>query len=154
VSLLRAYRITRREFASSIWSGVGARDYGGRWNSPGVAIVYAAESRSLAALEQLVHLIKPAVLRSFVVASVDFDPSRVTRIDPAALPRDWASPVAPAALKRVGDDWSRSGRTPVIAVPSAVISGEWNYLLNPAHPEFPRLHRSDPEPFAFDPRLV
>ena len=40
--IVTAYRITKAAFARTMWSGIGARDYGGRWNSKGVAVVYAA----------------------------------------------------------------------------------------------------------------
>ena len=115
--------------------------------------MYAAENRSLAALEQLVHMIKPRVLRGYIVASITFDDSRVQRLDPAALPPNWNAPVAPPELKRLGDEWIAAGRHPVLAVPSAVIPGESNYLFNPAHPEFDDFAKSDPEPFVYDPRL-
>jgi len=152
--VITAYRITKREFADTIWSGLGAREYGGQWNSKGVAVAYAAESRSLAALEQLVHLIKPRVLRDFVVSSISFAEGRVLRVDPKELPADWANPVAPASLKRFGDEWAAAGRYPVLRVPSAVVAGEWIYLVNPAHRETAKMAKTPPEPFAFDGRLV
>ena len=151
--ILTGYRIARAANAASIWSGIGARTYGGRWNSKGVSVVYTAESRSLAAMEQLVHLIKPRALRGFVLASISFDASGIRRIDPAELPAGWDDPVAPAFLKRMGDDWIEAGKDLVLAVPSAVIAGEWNYLLNPAHRGFAGLAKSRPEPFVFDRRL-
>lgn len=116
--------------------------------------MYAADSRSLAAMEQLVHLVRPRVLRGFVVASVSFRDAQVQRLDPAALPAGWDAAVAPPALRRYGDAWAAAARHVVLAVPSAVVRGEWNYLLNPAHPAFARLPKSAPEPFVYDPRLT
>lgn len=150
---LTAYRITKRAHAATLWSGSGARDYGGRWNSKGVAVAYAAENRSLAALEQLVHLVQPRVLKGFVVSSIAFDDSQVERVEVNALPRGWNDPVALPALRRFGDDWIATGGCPVLAVPSVITRGEWNYLIHPAHPEFDRLPRSVPEPFVYDVRL-
>src|SRR5205085_79270 len=132
----------------------GAREFGGRWNSKGVAVVYAAENRSLAAMEQLVHLVKPRVLRGYVIATITFDDSQVRRVDPARLPRRWDASVAPRALRRYGDEWAAAGNYPVLAVPSAVIRGEWNYLLNPVHPDFAGLRKSKPVPFLYDARLA
>lgn len=145
--IITAYRISKAAFAASIWTGIGARDYGGRWNSKGLAVVYTAENRSLAAMEQLVQLIKPRVLKGYVIASVAFDDVQVLRLGPAALPAGWDDPVAPPQLKRYGDEWVATGSHVVLAVPSVIIPGEWNYLLNPAHPEFPALTKSAPEPF-------
>jgi len=36
---------------------------------------------------------------------------------------------------------------------SAAIAGEWNTLINPAHPEFPKITIDPPQPFIFDPRM-
>jgi RES domain-containing protein len=149
-----AYRITRHEFAADIWTGAGARDWGGRWNSRGAPVVYAAQSRALAAMEQLVHLVAPRILKGFVVASIRFDDAQIQRVDPSMLPSGWNNPVAPTALREYGDDWIAAARYPVLAVPSAVIDGEWNYLINPAHDEFPAMPKSAPVPFIYDPRLA
>ena len=151
--LITAYRITKRRYASSIWSGAGARDHVGRWNSRGVAVVYTAQSRSLAALEQLVHLVKPRILTGYVVAAITFDDSLMQRVDPGGLPRGWDAPVAPAALRNYGDAWVAAGRYPVLGVPSAVIPGEWNFLLNPQHAQFPTMPKSKPERSVYDRRL-
>ena len=148
-----AYRISKAAHAATIWSGIGAREFGGRWNSRGIAVVYTAQNRSLAALEQLVHMVKPRVLRGYVIARITFDDRRVQRLDPTALPPTWNAPVAPPELKRLGDEWIAAAKYPVLAVPSAVIPGELNYLFNPAHPEFNDFARSNPEPFVYGPRL-
>lgn len=150
---LTAYRITHARFAGEIFTGKGARDYGGRWNSKGVSVIYTSQSRSLAAMEQLVHLIQPRVLGQFVVASITFSQRQIARVDVNKLPTNWATPVAPASLRHFGDDWIALAKHSVLAVPSAVIPGEWNYLINPAHPEFEAMPKSQPEPFVYDERL-
>jgi len=150
---ITAYRITKAEHANAIWSGAGARDHGGRWNSKGIPVVYTAQNRSLAALEQLVHLVKPRILMGFVQAGISFDDSRMQSLRADDLPAGWNDPVAPAALKTYGDDWIAAGRFAVLAVPSAIVRGEWNYLINPAHEEFNGLVKSPPAPFVYDNRL-
>jgi RES domain-containing protein len=151
---LTAYRITKAAFAGTMWSGIGARDYGGRWNSKGVAVVYAAENRSLAAMEQLVHLVKPRVLRGYMIASIELDEALLMRVDARSLPANWSDPVAPALLKSIGDGWVAAAKHLSLAVPSAVIPGEWNYLINPAHSAFAKCRKSKPVPFIYDDRLV
>ncbi len=150
---LTVYRITRSEFSGTIFSGDGARKYGGRWSSQGVPVIYASQSRALAAMEQLVHLIQPRILSGYVVASITFREQQLNRIDLKNLPTNWSNPVAPAALKQFRDNWSAAGKYPVLAVPSAVIAGEWNFLINPSHPEFEAMAKSAPEPFVYDERL-
>ena len=53
---MRVWRICRARFAAEAFSGSGARRFGGRWNSPGVPMVYASSSLALAAIELFVHL--------------------------------------------------------------------------------------------------
>jgi len=151
---LAAYRIAKRRYESTMWTGAGARDHGARWSSRGVAVVYTADSRSLAALERLVHLVQPRILSGFVIARITFDDTRVERIDPSTLPAQWNAPVAPAALRKYGDNWVAARWFPVLAVPSVLTSGEWNYLFNPEHPEFAALPKSELGRFVNDRRLA
>ena len=137
----------------TIWQGVGARDYAGRWNSKGVTVACASESRALAAIEQLVHLIPPQLLDAYVVSGITLEEDQVERVDRAALPRNWRDAVAPSALRRIGDEWAAAGRSLALAVPSAVVEGETNYLINPFHADFAAAAKSAPVPYSFDPRL-
>ncbi len=137
-----------------MWSGIGARSVAGRWNSRGTVVVYASGSISLAAVELLVHLGSAEVLASFVKCPVTFDGGLVTRINPSALPRNWRADPPPPALRSIGDDWVAARTSAVLAVSSAVVPEEWNYLLNPAHPDFRRVKIGAIQPFDFDPRLT
>ena len=134
------------------FSGEGARRFGGRWNSPGVAVVYLSEHQSLAALEIFVHIQPLAPREKFLAYLVEWDASLME--EPKKLPADWrASPPGPATMQ-IGDEWVREGRSVVLAVPSAIVPAERNFLLNPAHPKFRQLRLHKPVEFAFDPRLV
>ncbi|HEY8665339.1 MAG TPA: RES family NAD+ phosphorylase [Tepidisphaeraceae bacterium] len=150
---IAAWRICDARFAATMWQGAGARDHGGRWSSKSVAIAYASQSRALAAMEQLVHLIPPRLLSGYVVSSITLEEGQVERVDLAVLPPNWREPIAPPALRRFGDQWAAAGRSLALAVPSAVVGGEINYLINPLHPEFAASAKSAPVPYAFDPRL-
>lgn len=77
----------------------------------------------------------------------------ITRLRGADLPRDWRAFPRPQALADLGNRWAAARESAVLAVPSAVIPQELNYLLNPLHPHFKRIHVGRPEPFSFDPRL-
>src|ERR1035441_7147716 len=85
--MVSAWRITKRKHARSAFTGEGARLYGGRWNSPGTAIIYTAESQSLAVLEILVHLDSPELLKKYALFRVGIDESYIVDIDAAILPR-------------------------------------------------------------------
>lgn len=149
---MRAYRIVSPRFAATAMDGEGARLYGGRWNPPGVAVVYLASSRALAALEMLVHLDGPARRAEFVLIEAEFDASLVSA-SPPPLPENWRHSPALESTRRIGADWAASARSLLLELPSAIIPEESIFLFNPSHPDASFLQVSPPEPFLFDCRL-
>ncbi len=148
-----AWRLVREKHASSAFDGEGAAKYGGRWNSPGVRVAYASATLSLAALETLVHL-NPYIPLRYASFSIQFDDTLVERVAEKPLPRNWKASPPPPSTRRIGDKWARDARSPILAVPSTIVPREWNYLLNPIHPDFGQIRISKAEPFAFDERLL
>ena len=116
-------------------------------------MVYTAQSRALAALEMLVHLDTPLLLRSFLLFEVIFDADSIKEIAQADLPSNWRDDPVPPGTQIIGDAWVAGAETLIMRVPSALIPEESNFLLNPSHPEFKRLQFSEPAKFVFDPRL-
>lgn len=149
-----AWRIIKAEHAKSAFSGEGARQYGGRWNSPGVPLIYTSATASLAALELLVHLRQSRRLPAYVVFSCRFSMALVERLPRNALPVRWRDYPAPPALATLGDVWARDQRSAILEVPSAIIESESNFLLNPGHPDFAGIEVSEPQPFEIDLRLL
>lgn len=150
--MIEAWRITKANHAASAFTGEGAAKFGGRWNSRGVYIVYTSGSKSLATLENLVHL-NPPIAFKYVIFQMRFEKSLVEKIPTHKLPNDWRAEPPPPSTKTIGDTWIKNPRSAVLAVPS-VITGELNYLLNPAHPNFTKIKITPPEPFLFAPRLL
>jgi len=148
-----AWRMVKEKHVATAFSGEGAAKTGGRWNSRGVAVVYTSATRSLAALETLVHL-NPPVMFNFRLIRLEFDESWIESIPLAALPSDWKLEPPPLSTRQVGDAWARSMRSAILAVPSVIIQGEMNFVLNPAHPDFNKITFDKPMPFTFDPRLL
>jgi len=147
-----AWRIVKEKHAATAFSGEGAAKTGGRWNSRGVFLVYTSGTRSLATLENLVHLNPPAIFQ-YVAFPLKFDEAQVEVFPVKNLPADWRTGPPPPSTKAIGDDWVKAARSAVLALPS-VITGDTNYLLNPAHSDFKRITIGKPGPFAFDPRLL
>jgi RES domain-containing protein len=148
-----AWRLTKTRHVDTAWTGEGARRAGGRWNSPGVAVIYASEALSLALVEVLVHL-PPGLLPSYSAMPLEYDATLVETLPAADLPADWRDSPPPASAQALGDAWVRQARSAILRVPSVVVPHEWNLLLNPTHPDFPRVKRGAPERFPFDPRLA
>lgn len=134
------------------WDGEGARKAGGRWNSRGTRVVYASATLSLALAEILVHL-PSGRLPAYTAIPIEFDDALVTVLADRDRPADWRRSPPPASTQRVGDRWARDATSAVLHVPSVIVPVEWNYVLNPAHPDFRRIRIGTPMPFPFDARL-
>jgi len=152
--IVQAYRIARAEYAASAFTGEGADQFGGRWNSPGAPVVYMAGHASLAVLEMLAQLKMHDWLKEFVLFEASFDDDLLTVVPASRLSPDWRKVPGPQMLLEIGDDWIASRKSAVLKVPSAVVPSEWNYLLNPRHPQFAKIKIELEEPFKFDPRLI
>jgi RES domain-containing protein len=151
---VKAFRIVKAKWAATAFDGEGARLFGGRWNSKGIACVYLAESESLAALEILVHINSASLLAAYTSFEVSISSGQILKVAPADLPANWQENPAPSETAEFGDDWLRSGDSVALWVPSTIITRERNILLNPRHPEYDGLVEAAQElPFQFDPRL-
>jgi RES domain-containing protein len=151
---ITAWRIVKQKNENAAFSGEGARLYGGRWNSPGTAMVYTAQSQSLAALEMLVHLDSADLLGGYVFFDVIIDESMITAIDPDTLPKNWRAEPAPRKLQALGDAWVAAGTSLALRVPSSLVPAESNYLLNPKHADFAKLQIGQAVPFRYDARVA
>ena len=142
------YRLVRAERAEDALSGEGARLYGGRWNPPGTAVVYASESRALAVLETFVHLTLEARSMRFQLWTIRL-PSRprLTRYRGARAPR------ALESSQDVGREWLAEGKALALLVPSVLVRQERNYVLNVRHPQFAKIEIGRSEAFSFDERV-
>ena len=151
--MLTVWRLVTARFTTSAFSGDGARLYGGRWNRKGVPLVYAAATQSLAMLEMLVQD-EPLRARYVMIEARIPKGVQIDWIKVVDLPTDWRNIAAREKLQAIGTEWARKRSAAVLAVPSAVIPAELNYLLNPLHPDFRRIRVGKPERFETDLRLI
>lgn len=152
---MRLWRIDRLAFPDK-FSGFGAYLTPGRWHLRGNRVIYTSEAASLAALEYLAHL-KPDTIPadiSMLEFEVPDDISIEHQNAPETLNLDWRGLHLPVELQTFGTHWLVECRTAILAVPSAIIPSETNFLLNPAHPEISRMRIVGEEPFFYDPRLI
>jgi RES domain-containing protein len=153
--MITAYRIFKTKFSKTWYDGEGAFLFGGRWNSRGTRVLYCAESLSLATLEMLVNLNSSELLLSYSYATGEFDDSDVLSVEEfSKLPKNWSASPPPLAIQRIGDEWAASKSSLVLRVPSSVVEGEHNYLVNVGHPNFANIKRGKPRVFRFDERLI
>ncbi len=144
------YRIARREYVNDL-SGIGAMLFGGRWNMKGVKAIYTSGSVSLAVLEIIANLSADKIDLGFYVAEIDYpDKHPIQTID--ALPEQWnAYPYTYQTIK-IGTEFLKSNQL-CLKVPSAIVNTEFNYILNPSHPDFLDIRIKDISPLILDKRL-
>lgn len=147
------WRITTARFVGSAFSGEGARIYGGRWNPKGFQVVYTAESRSLALLEMMVQD-DPLRAKYVLIPAQVPEMVSIKYVAIAELPQDWRTIGTRDALQAIGRTWLEEGTSGILAVPSAVVPAEYNYLINPSHPDFSKIVVGEPEPLDTDVRLL
>lgn len=147
------YRLLRKKYPIQL-SGKGAAAFGNRWNSKGTEIVYAAESRALAMAEVVVHLSLETLPNDFVMAEIEIPKSiKVISLDFEDLPYGWNSFPHLLDTQKIGDKFISQQQSCVLKVPSAVVPGDCNYLINPHHSDFSLISIIDQRDFPFDPRV-
>lgn len=150
---MHIYRLCKEKYATL--DGYGAFLYGGRWNSPGKAVVYAAENRALAALEFLVGVEHHRALGKLVMLTIEIpDALAQETIAQNELPDEWRQFPAPQTLANLGDRWLQSNKTCLLIAPSVHVPEEHNYLLNPRHADFTQIKVLEQKAFRFDDRLL
>jgi RES domain-containing protein len=151
---IRAWRVLKGKYEADPFSGKGASEFWGRWNSIGTRIVYTSESLSLATLEILAGGISISLLSRYVKIPIDFDSSLVESLALADLPKEWSHYPPSGKTQEIGDNWKKDFRSAILKVPSVVIKEEFNYLINPFHPNFKKLSVGKAVTLSFDARLI
>lgn len=147
------WRLCSATYADTAYDGEGAKLYGGRWSPAGLPVAYTAESRALAIVEVLANVDDPERLLELCWVLVPAEIAATAIEKPARVPESWRQFPHSAETQEFGARWVREARSLALRVPSAVVPGEFNYLINAVHPDFENMKIGKPEPFSFDPRL-
>ncbi len=151
---MRLWRITRKPFLTQVLAGLGAKKYGGRWNSKGVAVVYTSESLELAVLEALVHVDIDLLPEDLYQIGFELEESLVAPT-PTSLPPGWdRTPPYHPKVQNIGDAWVRSASSVGLRIPASVLPSRSNVLLNPAHPDFNQLREVERGPLPWPARVI
>jgi len=152
---VKVYRILKEPYWHDPLSVIGAEIAGGRWNPPGLGILYTATSPELALLETLVHF--PGVnydqlprLRLFTLQIPD---GEIRWIYPDLLPDAWADATALPLTQRVFMEWLQQPVDLGLGVPSAVLDISYNIILHPKHPFFSDIQVLGQQDLLLDRRL-
>ena len=148
---MELFRITLTKWADKlVASGKAAR-----WNSKGIEMLYFAQSASLACLENTVHKSAVELKNNFFSLSTVQAPDDFEEISEKKLPIGWnvIDPFVTPPCRPIGDKWIRGNSSLLLRVPSVIVRGEYNFLVNPKHPHFGKLKIIDKIPFLFDKRI-
>lgn len=152
--IFTAWRLDKAKHAKKTFTGEGARRVSGPWNHQGVPVIYVSDSLALSILEKFVHLGFDGAHMKFVFFSVEIpDSVTVKKLKAEDLPHDWRAEPPKDSTKNIGSMWVKAADTAVLQVPSVLVPGNWNYLLNPAHHDFKKISINGPTPFAFAVRM-
>lgn len=156
---MKLYRITKEKWIDRL-DGVGAFKAGARWNSRGVYAVYTSSSMSLATLESLVHLQVDTIPNDYFSCEIEIPKSVESSFQELNLKEAekltplWDQfPYSPET-QAYGDKFFNEKKYLLLKVPSVVVKTEFNYLINPLHPDFKKIININASPYSFDSRLI
>lgn len=128
-----AYRVEKEKYVPSVLNGMPGEVASFRWNTKGHPIIYASESRSLALHEKGGNMSKPfyGLPAFYVLVAIELPDAPYRKIFPKDLPEGWNRVEAyHQATQEIGDQFTSSDEL-AIFVPSTIVRGEFNVLVNP-----------------------
>lgn len=146
------YRIGKTKYADDL-NGIGSKLYGGRWNHEGISCLYTSESRALALLEYSVNSYIYDIPRALSITTIDIGSMHFRKLTESELPGDWKKFPAPVSTKDFGTSLLKTAGTAILKVPSTIIPQEFNYLLNPLHPDRSDFRILDIQDFVYELRI-
>lgn len=150
---MRVFRLSRRKYAEEL-NGRGAAKSGNRWNSKGVEIIYTAESRALAMAEVAVHLTLATLPGDYVMIEIEIpDSVKIKELKISKLSDNWNINPPDTETQKIGNEFIDSKKECVLKVPSAIVKGDFNFLINPHHKDLKKIKIIDISDFPFDKRI-
>ena len=146
------YRLSKAKYANDL-TGKGAEMCGGRWNSKGVAVIYTSDSRALATTEIAVHTSLANIPTDYCIISIELPDNAVLELEIKDFPTDWDAIPPRLASQKFGDKFITDNDFLAFKVPSAVVEGDFNILINPRHKDIGSVKIIKVAGFGFDKRL-
>lgn len=146
------WKISKRQHQATAFSGEGGLYASGRWHPQGWRVVYTASSLALATLEIFVHLESDRIPLVAIRAEIPND-IRIQAVKSEDLPEQWQQISSYPQLQEIGKKWLQTRSTAILQVPSAIVPVEFNYLINPQHPDCQRIKLEPPIVYKLDQRL-
>ena len=151
---MKVYRLAKNKYSEDL-SGSGAELTGGRWNYKGTRMLYTSDSRALCTAEVAVHIPVGIIPLDYYLVTIEIpDDIKIKTIDIQTLPESWKDFPYPGVTQEIGEKFISEGDSLILKVPSAVVQGDFNYLINPGHKDFHKVEITGKEIFSFDLRLL
>lgn len=146
------YRIIFSKYAESKF----APGESGRWNGEGERVLYTSTSPALAMSETMAHRLGQGFL-SAGYSLITFEvPDSIAHeeISRSQLPEDWRLYSSYSLSQPLGSAWFNRKETLLLRVPSAVVPGDFNVVINATHQAYDQLREISREAFPFDQRFI
>ncbi|MFN4084094.1 MAG: RES family NAD+ phosphorylase [Bacteroidia bacterium] len=150
LSSIVVYRIAEQKYVKDL-SGVGAKIFGGRWNSAGYEALYTSSTISLALLEKLCYTPLNLIKNYYSIATIEINDVLIEEFK--NYPKDWYLPENRFLTQQFGNNWLQNNKQHLLKVPSAVINKEFNFIINP-NAKGLKIKIVDVEPLIIDTRLL
>ena len=149
---MKVFRLSKSKYSRDL-SGQGAEKSGGRWNSKGTAMIYTSESRALCTAELAVRLPLGVIPLDYKLITLELPDRLISEMDVRTLPDDWNSLPHSDSTQKIGDHFVSAAKHLALRVPSAVVPGDFNFLINPGHKNIGKVRIVSVEDYGFDNRL-
>lgn len=149
---MEVYHLGKTKFAKQL-NGEGARLHGGRWNMTGIPCIYASETKALSILEYAVNVHLEELPFSLSVAVYTIPEKSWKEFSVGELPQSWSQIPAPQETKEWGSYYLKQAKFLALKLPSVIIPSEFNFVLNPLHPDFKKVSIKEVHAFTFDTRI-
>ena len=151
---MEVFRLTKAKYSKTL-NGKGASLFGNRWNSKGVEMIYTSQSRALAMAEVLVHITLNQLPKDYKMLCIDIPASiKIQTLKSTELKKHWHKSPPGTHTQEISDDFIMKNKYCVLEVPSAVVYGDYNYLINPYHKEFKNINIKSVSDFPIDNRFL
>ncbi len=150
---MKVFRLAKEKYVDDL-SGKGAELAGARWNSKGTPMLYTSQSRALCLVEIAVHMPVGNIPADYFMIEIEIpDDLEITVVEVETLHTDWNSLPHSQFTQNIGDKFIFQNEFLVMRVPSAVVQGDYNYLINPRHKKSNQIKILNKSVFSFDERL-
>lgn len=150
---MQVFILSKKKYVKE-FTGRGASKFGSRWNSKGIEVIYTAKSRALAMAEVLVHSSLATLPTDFMMIVIETpDEVQIKSLDLKTLNKNWNSHPHYIETQKLGDYFTDSLEACILKVPSAVVKGDFNYLINPHHSEFKKIDFAEVSCFSIGKRI-